>query len=387
MTDLPHALLPNAQVQAFSAPILLPPPLGFRGGPVLDDAWRSLRHWRYGWIGDNARDGEAATARISGAVAYGGPILPHFGHMVAEGVHRIIPARHHFVAERFLFVSTLGDRAHDGFAKLPGWMRDMLGFLGVTEANCLVVNENVEVEALQLAAQGNAIGVAAPAAYLDLQRDFAVPRLAAMEPAAMPSRKVYVSRGGVEPGGNILGEAYLESLLREMGYWIFQPEKHPLPFQLQVYAAAEELVFCEGSAVHGASLLGRDMMGDVSVLIRRPNAGGIFRNALLGRCRHLSMAYCSHFLGTMVLNPGTGEVAVDRGVSVFNVETLRQHFLEKGEGLIHRFDRAAYFAACEADLMDYLRFYLQAPEWPKRGAAAIAQIFSEFEHARRGEMN
>jgi hypothetical protein len=389
LTELPHALLENAVVQAFLDPILLPPPLGFRGGPVLGEAeaLQPLRHWRYGWIGDNFRDGEPVTARIRGAIAYGGPILPHFGHMVAEGVHRIIPARHHFGADRFLFATTLGDRAHNGFEKLPSWMRDLLGFLEVTEENCRISNENVEVEALQLAAQGNSIGAPAPALYLDLQRDFAARRLAAMEPPAMSSRKVYVSRGAVEPGGNILGEAYLESLLEEMGFSIFHPEKHPLPFQLQVYAGAETLIFCEGSAVHGAALLGREMMGDVSVLVRRPNAGGLFRNTLLGRCRGLRMGYCSHFLGTMVLNPGTGEVAVDRGVSVFNVETLRQHFLEQGEDRIRRFDRDAYFAACEADLMDYLRFYLHAPQWPKRGAAAIAQIFSEFENARRGEMN
>ena len=58
------------------------------------------------------------------------------------------------------------------------------------------------------------------------------------------------------------GEAYLEQVLERIGIGVIRPEKFSIAEQMATYRAAQTLMFAEGSALHGAQLLGR-ALGDV----------------------------------------------------------------------------------------------------------------------------
>jgi hypothetical protein len=82
---------------------------------------------------------------------------------------------------------------------------------------------------------------------------------------------LFVSRAGV--GEGLVGEAALEDFFAALGARIYRPEQHPLAEQLATYLSHAQLVFTEGSALHGLQLLGR-IPGELTVLARRPGRFG-----------------------------------------------------------------------------------------------------------------
>lgn len=88
---LDHRTFNNVRVEAFKQPLV---PV-FPGGPVLlDPAFAQFRHKR----GDRACDRFDPQASfdkyLEGEWAYFGPKYPHhFGHVMAEFVHRILPSK------------------------------------------------------------------------------------------------------------------------------------------------------------------------------------------------------------------------------------------------------------------------------------------------------
>jgi hypothetical protein len=385
--DLVRAVIENAKVQAYTYPILGAGPRAFIGGPVLPDTAdnQKLRHHRWGRVADSARSDEIYNAVVGGDVAYGGAIIHHYGHMVAEAIHRIVPARMFYGSNKFLFVSALGDRSLNEYPKFPGYIKDMLRFLEIHEDNIAVINENSTIENLMLVEQGCSIGSTTNEQYLDIMREFSDRRLCELHSETLPSKRVYVC-GKKDGGGIILGETYLQSIIEQAGFWVFRPEEHPFSFQLYVYSQAEMLIFSEGSAVHTVAVLGREALGNVSLLVRRPGAAGTFRNGLIGRCKSLQTGICAAYLGTAVLDSTSGNPAVHLGVSVYNVQSLKLFFSSQGLHTFYGFDRKAYFRQCEEDLLSYMKHCLNAA-WSKRGTAAFAEMLSLFELCKNNDVN
>jgi hypothetical protein len=65
-----------------------------------------------------------------------------------------------------------------------------------------------------------------------------------------------------------MGEKLFEDYLRTQGYTIFHPQRHRLNEQLAVYSRAQELIFCDGAALHACILL-PDLQARVAVVSRR----------------------------------------------------------------------------------------------------------------------
>ena len=85
--------LSNARVQAFTT---MPgaPGEAFAGGPVFEGGKEdeSFRHYRFGYPYDNPRTNEPYPATLRGEWNYLGPAHAHFGHVMAEMIHRVIPS-------------------------------------------------------------------------------------------------------------------------------------------------------------------------------------------------------------------------------------------------------------------------------------------------------
>ena len=309
---LARATIAEAPVQVFSAPIVAVPPHGFAGGPVLDGDPRlaRLRHTRAGHPVDRFRPGETYDARLPGTWIYAGPAYPHFGHSMAEMVHRILPGRRLFGAHGLLFVGTAGEKPLTGFDDLPPFLREILRLLDVSPDKACVLHRNHIVEQLHVVEAGSDYGGGPKPGYLDELAAFwrgrdAVPHAG----GPMPGVPVYVSRTRLSPTGGLLGERYIEATLAQNGFAVFHPEQHPVAVQIETYRRASLLLFNEGSACHGIELLGTGMVAPSLLLSRRQDHAGIFRHVFTGRARSFHAFEDVTPIASPLKDPATGEPA------------------------------------------------------------------------------
>ncbi len=352
--QLSSSTFSDARVQAFSHPLVAPPPNGFNGGVVIDDLdeHKKLRQSRYWQPVDRFRDDVDYTGHIRGEWTYAGPVYPHFGHFMSEMAHRMLPAIAHSDAPRMLFVGIKNDVAMNTYDKLPAFLKDFLQFFRVQPDNLKIVNEHSFVETLHVAEAGSDFGGGPKSGYLDDLRDFSIERLQNFGSTAPVLDKVYVSRGMLPVGGSFLGERYLEEVLAEEGFSIFYPERHSLVDQMSVYHRAKILIFSEGSACHGTELLGKGMIDRCLFLARRKDHVDIFSRVLKPRAKDFMLAESSFGLGSIVGKHGDAP-AGHAGVSLLDVQRLTAFFRKHDVSPLLNFSMQRYMEAAEEDLARY----------------------------------
>jgi hypothetical protein len=100
-------------------------------------------------------------------------------------------------------------------------------------------------------------------------------------PAVWP-KKIYVSRTKWDAArGVVVGEPEFEAYLREQGYTAIYPEALSFREQLTHYAAAERIIFAEGSAMHACVLL-PGLKAKVATVLRRGAHESLNRQHSLG---------------------------------------------------------------------------------------------------------
>jgi hypothetical protein len=379
----PHTLqtatFKDAKLQAFRGPVLR-----FQGGLVLGSDDDALRHRRGEKPVDHFDPDLHCTSRLNGEYLYGGPIyVHHFGHYMAEFVHRILPGFQTFGRHPLIFV--VPKKANTAFDELPSWLQGIFEFLGFDHQGSLIVNEDTQVETLHTAQLGSHLGVEPSPSYLDLLADFSRARIQDYAGRWPAHRKIYVSRSGIDHGGTFLGERYLEGLLRDAGYHIMKPETLSFAHQAWLYTQAEEIIFCEGSACHGCELFGRRMLGRVFLLAKRELA--TFKRVLRPRSREFHANHGHHIVGTLGRNQD-GAPLLHLGVHLLKPPLLIQSLHEAGfADLRSTFSQDAYLEAASADLQAYLRFYLDRDAKaarPALGPDDIAGITAAYERLAGG---
>lgn len=238
-----------------------------QAGPIYPDFDRQgrARHWRGTAPVDVCpqppAEGEPIDS-LDGEALWGGCLVNHFGHFLAEFAHRLLPAAQARPDLPILYVTRPGQ----GAEPLPGFIQAVFEYLGVA-GRVRVLDRPTRVGMLWVAPQAECLGGPPPAAdYLARLAE----RQAAL-PVAPAGEVLFVSRAGV--GEGLVGEAALEDFFAALGARIYRPEQHPLAEQLATYLAHTQLVFTEGSALHGLQLLGR-LPGELTVLSRRPGRFG-----------------------------------------------------------------------------------------------------------------
>ena len=352
--QLDRSTISNARIQAFSHPLVAPPPDGFKGGVVFDNMneHKRLRQSRYWQPVDRFRDDVEYTGHLEGEWAYAGPVYPHFGHFMSEMAHRALPTIMQDRAARMLFVGIRNDVVLNTYDKLPPFMKDFLHFFRIKPDDVRIVNEHSLVESLHVAEAGSDFGGGPKSGYLEDLRDFSIERLQNLKSTAPIFDKVYVSRNMLPIGGSFLGERYLEEVLVEEGFSIFHPERHSLIDQMKVYHRAKTLIFSEGSACHGTELLGEGMLNKCIFLARRKDHIEIFGKVLKPRSQDFILADLSFSLGSIVGGPGNPP-AGHAGVSLLDFRRLSNLFREREISPLLNFSMQTYLEAAEEDLSRY----------------------------------
>ncbi len=354
--DLAYRRIDQARVQVFDWPVVRVPD-GFRGGPVLpepEDA--ALRHTRGRRPVDSFRPGESFDDLLAGDYVYAGPIYGHFGHFMAEFVHRIVPARLRGLKFPLLFVSTQDHNPHGSYGDFPDVVKEVLAFLDVRPHHLRVINRNTIVERLHVMEAGSDLGGGPKPGYVEALATYCRPRLNARHGDTARPRKLYVSRSALKPQGMLLGEAWFEGQLEREGFTVFRPEEWRVTPQMDHYRKAEAVVFLEGSACHGTELLGAAMMERSFILPRRGNreVHNLRRVVEPRSCSFAVLDGCADFLGSAAADKQSGQALSHLGVSCLDLERTAAVFRQHGLAQLPGLSEDDYATAAEADLRRYM---------------------------------
>ncbi|WP_182086071.1 glycosyltransferase family 61 protein [Aureimonas sp. ME7] len=372
--DIPYVCLKDAEVQAFVAPIVQHP-IGYRGGPLLHAPELAIfRHHRAGGVVDNFGDALRDPAMLNGDHTYAGAMYDHFGHFMAEMVHRIVPARLAGLPDRYLFVGAADHEANASFDRLPQHIRDILAFLDLGPDNVTIAIRDLVVERLHLVPQAAEHHGDPPGWYLEALRSSTERKLDALFGDRERPPLLYVSRANRALEGGLLGEAHVELWLRRAGFVPFYPEEHPFAEQMDHYRKARCVVFTQGSACHGTELMGTGALKNV-LLIPKSIKAGFFERILAPRSHRFATVGQPNQIGTMYYDRNTGFQHIHLGVSLVDLDALR--------GSLSRFGidipapgRWAYRRAAFRDLLRYLRGASEAKGRDRPQALRLARSFA-----------
>lgn len=358
MAAFKHLYLNQAKVQAFRQPVL-----HFVGGVVFEDAdspdVAPLRHSRYWRPFDSSAKDANYDAYLPGQYIYGGPLYHHFGHFVAEMIHRIMPGRQIRPDWRLLFMAPLSQPGAP--VEVPPYIAAVLDFFGLSLANIEIANRDTIVEDLLVVESGSDFGGGPKPGYTDLLETYTPGRIAQAVPEDFGSGNLYVSRSKIMHGGSYLGEKYLERWLATAGFKTIFPEDLPYLHQIKYYASADTVVFCEGSACHGAEVLGTRGLNNCVLLGRRQNHLDIFSRILRSRSRTFNGSVCGPDLGPVVGRTVTGEPLPNFSVSLLDPALITHLLRSANVAPAAPFNVPAYIEEAERDLLAHLSYHDQRP--------------------------
>jgi tetratricopeptide (TPR) repeat protein len=351
-----HAVFENIRVEAYRHPF----GVAFHGGPVLlDPEFAGFRHKRGDVACDNFDEGASFNTHVDGKWIYVGPKYPHFGHIMAEMIHRILPSKLFFPdVTKYLIVTTFDDSEPSVETMSPAY-REILDFFEVDLGSVLIINTNSVIESLCISEQASNLGGSPTPWYLDALREYSGRRLDQLHGSEVQHPKVYVSKSRMPHGGRILGSSYIEELLSEEGFFIFYPEEAPLSVQLDTYRKASILVFEEGSACHGTELLGTEMMNRTFLVVRRIEGHDEFAQILGRRSKDFNSCQDTFFLGTIIVNQVKKFPQYEYGVSLFDLDRFVAFFRKHELAQLENVDVRSYYEVAERDLKDYFTFHTQ----------------------------
>lgn len=281
---------------------------------------------------------------LPGPTLYAGPYFAHFGHALAESLHRLWAARHfaEYRDARIVF------QAQPDSAR-PAWFDAILTLIGIAPERVLLLDHVARFEELHIPAQGRALGGALLLAdYLSL-----FPLAPIAVPAEAPKR-LYVSRSRYTHSGIYLGESMVERVLEQAGFAIVHPQDLPLGRFAGMLRAAETIVFAEGSAIHNLELTGR-VDARVMVVGRRDGMRRKFEALVTSLAREAAFFSRARVAGSLNWDRANGQPQLSTACSIVPIGALIEAIGAFADVALPVPDEAEVRAAMRDDLLRYMR--------------------------------
>lgn len=207
-------------------------------------------------------------------VVYAGPISYHFGHMVAEAMHRLWALT---TFEELRGLRAVFQEPANTQETLGEWFWEVVSLLGIEREQIVLLREPCRFRELIIPVQGRVLGGVAPIAGYE--------KLFPLRPVRheAASGPIYLSRSRYLYNGSFFGERLVEERLSQAGFEIIHPELLPVEALVSRLIRSPLTVFCEGSAIHNLELAGR-IDGRVFVIGRRPGSRDRFSRLLAPLC-------------------------------------------------------------------------------------------------------
>lgn len=327
----------------------------FRGGPVWPD-WENTTWPRYNNAGFPSDIEPMTSAQDYDAMltegVWLGPIFPHFGHAIADAAPRFLASLRAQPKGPFL----LGAKSSEPSGQPGPVYRGILDWFGVPEKRVRVITKPTHVKTLWVAPQAEQRSKVGPSDDYLLGLKQHQERRLPIDGAR--GRRIFVSRSRLP--AKFAGESYLDEFFQAQGFEVLHPERLSIPDQLSAYLTSREIVFSEGSAMHGLQLLGR-IHANVSVINRR--SGSRLANHLIEpRVRSL------RYYDADVINVHgcrlDGQPAPETGISFLSPGRIEQLVRElTGPSALIPFDYNEYRVRCAEDLKEWLRHERNLPRF------------------------
>lgn len=328
-------------------------------GPIWPD-WANQtlpRHCRHGFPEDREPPApEKIEEYVDEPMIWCGMAHPHFGHFMSEFAPRILQSKQHGQGSPLLFGCSYPKMIKTGALEdTPKHFQFVLDWYGIAPEEVRFCTRVMQVKTLKVASQAEQLvsltrkkdppGVAAE--YLDLLDENTARN--AFEP--IPSKAVFVSRGGMPAfRGNHLGAKYFDTVLESLGVTVYYPERNPLGHQIATYAGADELIFAEGSAIHGCQILGRSF-NNLSILNRRTDTRLVEKN-MKPRCKNFS--FIDALSHVFIFNDPNNKPMPAFAMAKFDLDKLFSDFKARGIDLASVWNMDVYNQAVEDSLMAWI---------------------------------
>lgn len=280
----------------------------------------------------------------TGPTLYAGPYFAHFGHGVAESLHRLWAARHfaEFRDARIVFQMQQGTRRRP-------WFDAMLELIGIAPERVLLLDHVAGFEELHVPAQGRALGGALLLA--------GYPSLFPLSPIEVPAdapKRLYVSRSRHMHSGIYLGESLVERVLERAGFTIVHPQELPLRDLAGLLLGAEQIVFAEGSAIHNLELTG-PVEARVMVIGRRDGMRRKFAALVTSLAHEASFFAQARVAGSLAWDRLNDRPRLGTACSIVPIGPLIEAISEFSAADLPVPDDMAIQAALREDLIRYMQ--------------------------------
>lgn len=368
-------LFENKELVRLEYPLVLPQassssPARVRGGLVEDFDEDFVYQWRGQRINANTVTMQSATdtslsnhlvskmKAARGHYYYGGPVFHHFGHFLAESIHRLMFLKdvttHHkvkkviFLPQRYITVGILKKGV------LPPQFYEVLSYLGVSSSQILIQTKPTKYEYCWVSKQQSYFR--SPYKISNEYKNFLAQCEAnhdLIEVINSPS-KIYVSRTNYSYRGTFAGEKYIESILEKNGFTIVYPEKLSLIEQLKLYKNASQIIFSEGTALHVLELLA-EISAQIGVIRRRKHGLESFQMVLNSRCPNWSYIEPAIDFPSLFVPKRSEKSASGSATSIHCSVSLELYL--KNKFAIRYFDSSFYKSESLKDLDNYREYY------------------------------
>lgn len=233
---------------------------------AADPPAAALQHFRYGSTESALKIVPLSKSTVPAAVIeepiiYGGLLFRHFGHALAESMHRLWPR---YALKELRSAKVAFNLVNN--TKIMPYVTEALNFHGFSKSGVVPITEPILFRRLFVGRQARTLAgpTTIPHYQSMLDRD-----LARRLPPAGGERKLYVSRLCHHHTGSYYGESYVEKALVGEGFDAIYPEEHTLTELVTLLRSAKIAIFAEGSAIHALELCGSHVPA-TAVISRRP---------------------------------------------------------------------------------------------------------------------
>lgn len=304
----------------------------------------ALQHFRAGRdVGAVAIEqlpvGTPASRVIEEPAIYAGLLFRHFGHVVAESIHRLWPRLAFEELRRAKIVFSPINNA-----KVMPYFRQALALHGIPKIDVIRIEEPTRFKRLIVGKQARQMaGPTIIAGYRTMLDGELTKRLG--PPGG--DRRLYLSRRRHSHTGSFYGESYVEEILASQNFEIVYPEEHSITDLVAMLRASSVAVFAEGSAIHALELCG-SAVPDTFVIGRRSGSLKRFTPLLADICERWMISDRLLLNCGMSQNPKKHSGILDLAAMMADL----QSFIGFPSGKI---TRAAIAASLRSDIEDHIR--------------------------------